>query len=45
MVTTSTSIVTALGSGSGIDMAALATNLAQVQFETRIKNLTAKNDR
>ena len=44
MATTATSIVTALGSGSGIDMAALASNLATVQFESRVNSLKAKTE-
>lgn len=44
MTEMSNSIVTALGAGSGIDMAALAGNLAQVQFEDRINRLSAKNE-
>ncbi len=39
-----TSIVTALGGGSGIDMAALANNLASAQFAQRTNRLTAKSD-
>jgi len=42
MTTTTTSIVTALGSGSGIDMAALATSLAQAQFEVRKTRLASQ---
>ena len=38
------SIVTALGAGSGIDMAALAANLAKVQFEARTERLVAKSE-
>lgn len=44
MTEMSNSIVTALGAGSGIDMAALAGNLAKVQFEDRINKLSAKNE-
>lgn len=41
--TTSTqSIVTALGGGSGIDMAALATNLANAQFAARTTRLATR---
>jgi flagellar hook-associated protein 2 len=40
----SNSIVTALGAGSGIDMAALAGNLAKVQFEDRINRLSARSE-
>lgn len=36
------SLVTMLGGGSGIDMAALANNLATAQFEARTANLTDK---
>ena len=38
----STSIVTALGGGSGIDMAALAQNLATAQFQMRSVRLTTR---
>ncbi|MCK9540602.1 MAG: flagellar filament capping protein FliD [Novosphingobium sp.] len=38
------SLVTALGAGSGIDMAALATNLANAQFAARTDRLTAKSE-
>jgi flagellar hook-associated protein 2 len=38
------SIVTALGGGSGIDMTALATNLANAQFAGRIDRLTARSE-
>jgi len=44
MTQMSNSIVTALGAGSGIDMAALAGSLAKVQFEDRINRLSAKSD-
>lgn len=47
MTTTSSatqSIVSALGGGSGIDMAALAQNLANAQFAARSDRLTAKSD-
>lgn len=40
----SSSIVTALGAGSGIDMAALATNLATVQFQARSERLIARSE-
>lgn len=43
MTEMSNSIVTALGAGSGIDMAALAINLSKVQFEDRINRLSAKS--
>ncbi|SFF76251.1 flagellar hook-associated protein 2 [Novosphingobium sp. CF614] len=39
-----TSLVTALGGGSGIDMAALANNLATAQFEARSARLTDKSE-
>ncbi|MCJ2178269.1 flagellar filament capping protein FliD [Novosphingobium album (ex Hu et al. 2023)] len=39
-----TSIATLLGAGSGIDMAALANNLATAQFEYRTSVLTDKQD-
>lgn len=45
--TTSTatqSLVTALGGGSGIDMAALARNLATAQFAPRIDRLTSRSE-
>lgn len=38
------SLVTALGGGSGVDMAALANNLAVAQFASRNDRLTAKAD-
>lgn len=38
------SLVTALGSGSGIDMAALATNLATAQFASQVGRLTTKSE-
>ena len=46
MVTTSatSSIVTALGGGSGIDMVALATNLAQAQFEGRLSRIDSRSE-
>lgn len=44
MDTSTTSIVTALGGGSGIDMASLASNLAGAQFQTRISQLTTQGD-
>lgn len=44
MTAMSSSLVTALGAGSGIDMAALATNLAQVQFQGRVDRLSAKSE-
>lgn len=46
--TTSTSatqsLVTALGAGSGIDMAALASNLAAAQFASKIDQLSTKSE-
>ncbi len=41
---TTSSLVTALGGGSGVDMAALANNLAIAQFASRADRLTAKSD-
>lgn len=38
------SLVTALGGGSGIDMAALAANLATAQFASRTDRLTARSE-
>lgn len=38
------SLVTALGAGSGIDMAVLAQNLAAAQFASRIDRLAAKSE-
>jgi flagellar hook-associated protein 2 len=38
------SLVTALGAGSGVDMAALAENLAKAQFAPKLDRLTAKSD-
>ena len=40
---TTSSIVTTLGGGSGIDMSALATNLANAQFQLRSQRLTDKS--
>ena len=40
----STSLVTALGAGSGIDMTELATNLANAQFQLRSERLTSKGE-
>ncbi|MBO9722976.1 MAG: flagellar filament capping protein FliD [Novosphingobium sp.] len=42
---TTSSLVTALGGGSGVDMAALANNLAAAQFASRNNRLTAKSDK
>ncbi|MCX7863743.1 MAG: flagellar filament capping protein FliD [Novosphingobium sp.] len=39
------SLVTALGAGSGIDMAALAQNLALAQFAPKIDRLAARSER
>lgn len=39
------SIVATLGGGSGIDMAALATNLANAQFQLRSDRLAAQSDK
>lgn len=46
MVTTSatSSIVTALGGGSGIDMAALAKNLAEAQFAGRLSRIDDRSE-
>lgn len=46
MVTTSatSSLIATLGAGSGIDMAALATNLAAAQFAPRTDRLTARSE-
>jgi len=38
------SIISALGAGSGVDMAALARNLADAQFALRTERLTAKSE-
>lgn len=38
------SIITALGAGSGVDMAALASNLATAQFALRSERLAAKSE-
>ncbi len=38
------SLITTLGAGSGIDMAALATNLAAAQFAPRTDRLTARSE-
>lgn len=43
--TATSSIVTALGGGSGIDMAALANNLATAQFAGRVDRLSAKEEK
>ena len=39
------SIITALGAGSGIDMAKLANDLAAAQYATRIDRLSAKSEK
>ncbi|WP_404482541.1 flagellar filament capping protein FliD [Novosphingobium sp. BL-52-GroH] len=39
------SLVTALGGGSGVDMTALANNLATAQFASRNDRLTSKSDK
>ena len=46
MVTTSatSSLVTALGGGSGIDMGALARNLSEAQFAARTQRLTTRSE-
>ncbi|MEY4474025.1 MAG: hypothetical protein RL671_2329, partial [Pseudomonadota bacterium] len=46
MVTTSatSSLVTALGGGSGIDMAALASNLAEAQFAGRLSRIDSRSE-
>ena len=46
MVTTSatSSIVTALGGGSGIDMGALASNLAEAQFSGRLSRIDSRSE-
>ena len=43
-MSTTSSIITTLGAGSGIDMSALATNLANAQFELRAKRLATRSD-
>ncbi|MFC4254877.1 flagellar filament capping protein FliD [Altererythrobacter xixiisoli] len=47
MTTTSatSSIVSALGAGSGVDMTALATNLANAQFQLRNERLTLQSEK
>lgn len=37
-------LLTSLGAGSGIDMTALATNLAAAQFSAKVDRLTSKSD-
>lgn len=43
--TTAFSLVTALGGGSGVDMAALANNLAVAQFADRTERLSTRSDK
>lgn len=43
--TATSSLVTALGGGSGVDMTALANNLANAQFASRNERLAAKSDK
>ena len=43
-MTETSSIVTALGGGSGIDMVALANNLADAQFQLRTERLTVTSE-
>ena len=43
-MTEGSSIISALGAGSGVDMAALATNLANAQFALRTERLTLKSE-
>jgi len=42
---TTSSLVTALGGGSGVDMTALANNLANAQFASRNDRLATKSDK
>ncbi len=44
MDSSTTSIVSALGAGSGVDMAALARNLADAQYQTRLDQLGARSE-
>ena len=44
MDSSTSSIITALGAGSGVNMAALASNLAEAQFATRIEQLRTRSD-
>ena len=44
-VTTTSSLATALGGGSGVDMTALANNLATAQFSSRNDRLAARSDK
>lgn len=43
-MTPASSIISALGTGSGVDMAALATNLATAQFQFRTDTLTQRSE-
>jgi flagellar hook-associated protein 2 len=43
--TTGSQLATALGGGSGIDMTALATNLAQAEFGGRLSNIDQKSNK
>jgi flagellar hook-associated protein 2 len=43
-MTEGSSIISALGAGSGVDMAALATNLATAQFALRSERLTLRSE-
>lgn len=45
METNTSSIISQLGAGSGIDMAQLATNLAQAQFELRSQALSQRSEK
>ena len=44
MDSSTSSIITALGAGSGVDMAALASNLAEAQYATRIEQLRSRSE-
>lgn len=44
-VTTTSSLATALGGGSGVDMTALANNLATAQFSSRNDRLASRSDK
>lgn len=44
MTSATSSIISALGAGSGVDMAALASDLAKAQFATRIEQLSARSE-
>ncbi len=43
-MTTASSIISALGTGSGVDMAALASNLATAQFQFRTETLATRSE-